>query len=324
MRDGLTLVRMPTYRRPELLARALNSLRAQTITNWRCIVYDDSPDELSKGVCEAFQDERIVHVFNAPRKFAAANIDQCFARSDEADYFFVLEDDNFVLPSFIEDNIATLRERGVSIVLRNQYIAPVDINIDALGACPTILHSRFQECVYAADEFVCSGMFSMGVSNGGLFWTRGARTDLEIRAPQCSAVLHEHLRTILIRDPVYVALKPLAIWSDNGEDTTRHSGGDLAFVRRELNLKQSFNVMRRRIARALQQRGRYDLVQSDIYLTSMHQRQLDIAKALLPWPGRGGLSLAQRVNMTARGITLSLLGRPASDLPDVLDRLDLS
>lgn len=321
MSDGLTLVRIPTYRRPQLLARALATLQAQTTPHWRCIVYDDSPDESCKAVCDALGDARVTHVFNDPRRYAAFNIDQCFARTDDADYFFVLEDDNFVLPTFIEDNIAALKAHQVPIVLRNQYEAPMDIAPDQVAGLPTVLADRFLDRVYDADEFACSALFSIGVSNGGLFWSRQANTDFETRAIGCDAVLQEHMRAFLVRDRVYVAMQPLAVWSDNGEQTTRHSGGRLDYFQRETTLKNSLNLLRRALAGRLKRNGRYELVRSDIFLTPLEDRQRELAKALLPWPGPSALSAAARIEQTLRGVALRALGRPPSGLIPFLENL---
>ena len=46
-------VRVPTYRRPELLERCLKSLIAQTHENWRAIVLDDSPEREGEAVLAA-------------------------------------------------------------------------------------------------------------------------------------------------------------------------------------------------------------------------------------------------------------------------------
>ena len=41
-------VRVPTFRRPTLLKRALLSLIDQTYSNWRCIVFDDCQEKSAK------------------------------------------------------------------------------------------------------------------------------------------------------------------------------------------------------------------------------------------------------------------------------------
>jgi glycosyltransferase involved in cell wall biosynthesis len=47
MESGMSLceVRIPTYKRPDLLKRALSNLRKQTYDNWQAIAFDDSPEQ---------------------------------------------------------------------------------------------------------------------------------------------------------------------------------------------------------------------------------------------------------------------------------------
>ena len=129
------------------------------------------------------------------------------------------------------------------------------------------------------------------------------------------------MRTFMVRDPVYVALEPLAVWSDNGEQTTRHSGGRLNYVQRETALKNSLNTLRRHLAGALKRNGRYDLVRSDMYVTPLRERQREITKALLPWPGAHVLSPPARIEQTLRGLALRALGRLPSGLHPFLEKL---
>ena len=90
----LVLVRTPTYRRPELLTRAMRCLQAQTHEDWICEVRDDCPDGSARAVVEELGDPRIRHVWNQPRKYGVRNLDDCFLCENpyQADYFFMLEE----------------------------------------------------------------------------------------------------------------------------------------------------------------------------------------------------------------------------------------
>ena len=122
----LVHVRTPTYRRPEDLKRCLQSLQRQTWSNWICDVFDDDPDASGRDVVGEMGDSRIRYRRNATQKFASANIDQCFSSANPhgADYFCVVEDDNAILPDFMETGIADCLEYGVEILLRDQLVLP--------------------------------------------------------------------------------------------------------------------------------------------------------------------------------------------------------
>ncbi len=318
MSEVVTEVRIPTYQRPELLRRALASLSAQTTPNWRARVLDDSQDQRCRDVCLSFNDARITHTFNNPRQFAVGNIDQCFARSSDAHYFCVVEDDNYLLPGFIAQNVAAIVETGAPIVLRNQFKAPIDATPEAIGAAtPTVLADRFEERVYSALEFRASVLFSIGVSNGGLFWSKTANTDFEVRAPACGPVLQEYLRTLLVRDAVAVRLAPLAVWSADEAGSSRYAGDNAGFWRRELAIKKALHAARRVIAEEMKREGRCRDVLSTIYRTPLSERQDALLRAGLPWLGEDQLGVVKAVELRARNIAIDLVGR----VPDGFDAL---
>lgn len=318
MSEGVTEIRVPTYQRPELLRRALTSLLAQTTPHWRARVLDDSQDQRCLDVCRSFDDPRIAHTFNKPRKFAVGNIDQCFARGADADFFCVVEDDNYLLPDFIAANIATIANSGAPIVLRNQFKAPIAAPPEALSATsPTVLADRFEERVYSAQEFRTSVLFSIGVSNGGLFWSRAAKTDFEVRAPACGPVLQEYLRTLLVRDAVAVGLEPLAVWSADEAGSSRYAGANTGFWRRELAIKKALHAARRVVAEEMKREGRCRDVLSSIYRTPPRERQDALLRAGLPWPGEDQLGFVKTLELRARNIAIDLVGR----VPDGFDAL---
>jgi glycosyltransferase involved in cell wall biosynthesis len=323
MSAAITEVRIPTYQRPELLRRALSSLLAQTTPHWRARVLDDSQDQHCRDVCLSFDDPRITHTFNDPRRFAVGNIDQSFAKSADADFFCVVEDDNYLLPDFIASNTAAIAETGAPIVLRNQFKAPIDAAPEALAAdAPTVLADRFEHRVYSPREFRVSVLFSIGVSNGGLFWSKAAHTDFEVRAPSCGPVLQEYLRTLLVRDAVAVQLTPLAVWSADEAGTSRYAGADTGFWRRELAIKKALHHARRMAFHELRREGRSYEVFSSIYRTPMHEREEALARAGLPWRARSQLGITKSAELRARGLAIDLLGQAPEGFEALLqDRL---
>lgn len=63
---------MPTRARPALLAEALASVAAQTLSSWECLVIDDGPSAETRAVVEACADERFVYMVPARGGSAAA------------------------------------------------------------------------------------------------------------------------------------------------------------------------------------------------------------------------------------------------------------
>ena len=122
--------RVPTFRRPGLLKRALLSIQEQTYSDWRCVVFDDCPDGSARSVVDNIEDPRISYSHNSQRLGASGNIDKSFARGPMLDgqYAFVLEDDNYLLPDHIERSIGLVNKNSVKVAFCNQYCEIVDVS----------------------------------------------------------------------------------------------------------------------------------------------------------------------------------------------------
>ncbi|BDA83379.1 hypothetical protein Sa4125_09210 [Aureimonas sp. SA4125] len=309
--DGaLVHIRTPTYKRPAALRRALEGLRDQTWQNWVCDVYDDDPDAAGELVCSEIGDPRIRHHRNAPRRYASKNIDQCFSRENPhgASYFFVLEDDNLVLPTFIEQNIELMRTYGVALLLRNQVVEHLSGSPDAYLGESGVLDDLFREGLYDAATFRSSLLSGIGVSNGGLFWSSAAKTELEIGYP-CNATLQEYMRTFSIAEDIYVAMEPLGVWAENGEQTTRDSGGTASYLKRELDLKRAVQCLQRNVWKGMSRAQQKAFLTNERLASSAEVRARVLSKALIPVGAQRLLGLRETLRLAGRGAAIRLLGR---------------
>lgn len=307
---GLVHIRTPTYKRPAALKRALQSMIDQTWQNWICDVYDDDPAQSGRAVCEAMGDARIRYTHNAPQLFASRNIDACFtaANPHRADYFCVVEDDNFILPTFCAENIALCRTHDIEIVLRNQLVEHASATDRAHLSESGVLDDLFLEGLYEAHNFRLSLLIGIGVSNGGLFWSRNARSQLEIQYA-CTATLQEYLRTFAIAEPVYVAMTPLAVWAENAEQTTRNAELKSSYLRRELDLKRSIQALQRQVWHDATPAQRAGFLTSPLFAASAQARAQGITKALLAPGIAGHLPPHDAWRLRSRGLAIRLLGR---------------
>ncbi|WEX08176.1 glycosyltransferase family A protein [Chelativorans sp. AA-79] len=312
---ALVQVRTPTYKRPDALRRCLRTLQAQTWQNWVCDVYDDDPQGSAKAVCDELGDRRIFYNRNRPQKFASPNIDQCFSRRNprKADYFCVAEDDNFILPEFMEENIALCEREGVEIVLRNQLMEYKSGTPEAYLSDFGILDRCLVEGRYEPDLFRLSLIPGIGVSNGGLFWSKSAGSDLEIGYP-CNATLQEYMRTFTIIEDIYVAMKPLAVWAQNGEQTTRDLGDRASYLRRELDLKRGIQLLQRETWRLAGENRRRIFLDTDRFRYDRRARARGLVKALIPTRVGDILTWREKLELTARGLLIRTAGSPEDNL----------
>jgi glycosyltransferase involved in cell wall biosynthesis len=99
---ALVRVFVPTYRRPQLLERALASLVAQTLTDWTCELHNDEPaDEGPALLARRLDDPRISLHKHASNLGARATFNM-FYRPTREPYYSLLEDDNWWEPQFLE------------------------------------------------------------------------------------------------------------------------------------------------------------------------------------------------------------------------------
>lgn len=323
--DCLVHIRTPTYNRTDALRRCLLGMQTQSHENWICEVFDDSPDATGRKVVEELADPRIRYVHNSPRRFASKNIDGCFSKENphNADYFCVVEDDNLILPTFLEENIDLCLSKSVEVVFRNQLVEFASGTEEAHLSEFGILDEKLTERIYAPDVLRMALLADIGVSNGGLFWSRFAKTDFEIHH-DCSATLQEYLRTFAIVDPVYVALKPLAVWAENGTQTTRDQGAALNWFKRELSLKRSVQVLQSLTWQMATREQRASFLHDPAFSYPQDMRAQGLIKSHLRFNVGSALSTKQKMHLLYRGYMIKMLGRAEPGLTRFLQDRSVS
>ncbi|MBD1822206.1 glycosyltransferase family 2 protein [Cyanobacteria bacterium FACHB-DQ100] len=208
-------VRIPTYKRPQLLKRALSSLIDQTYPNWVALVMDDSPDQEAKAVVEQVEDARIQYAPNSQQLGCAGNLNRAFNSKSLAggDYACILEDDNWLMPTFLSENIASLNAYGVDLLLRNQEIW-LQEQSTAKPTGRTTRGNWFTSRMYSSLELHAHLFYFEGISNGGLFWRTSMRSDLQVSQSVLDSGLQEYCRTLQIQDNLYFEPQPLCYWSE--------------------------------------------------------------------------------------------------------------
>src|SRR5512136_722492 len=90
---------IPTFRRPYLLRRAIQSVLNQTYPHFQVWVYDDaSGDETASVVSAIAQRDRRVHYYCHPRNIGMIANFSYSIKSTPPPYFSMLCDDDLLLP----------------------------------------------------------------------------------------------------------------------------------------------------------------------------------------------------------------------------------
>jgi len=228
--------RIPTYKRPELLKRALESLIQQTYTNWIALVFDDSPLNEAKEVLESFNDERLRYKPNKKNLGRAGNIDIAFKSGPYCNgrYAFVLEDDNYLFPGFIESNIDLLKKQDVNILMRNQVVR-IEKDGKSVDTEYTTRGKWFNQGLYTPIELYSYLFFHTGISNGGLFWdTENIKSDLQVGSLVQHSSQQEMFRSLKVKENIYFDPEPLCVFTffDNRKDINGFSKIDSTYWNR--------------------------------------------------------------------------------------------
>ena len=114
---------VPTYRRSRLLARALDSLRAQTMLRWVCDIHNDDPsDSGPQELVQHLDDPRIRLIVHQANLGATATFN-LFYRATAEPYYALLEDDNWWAPTFLEQMLKAMEQYpSVTLAWSNQCV----------------------------------------------------------------------------------------------------------------------------------------------------------------------------------------------------------
>jgi len=103
---------IPTYKRPHLIGRAVQSLLNQTYQNFEIVIIDDSPSDETEKVVKGLDDIRIKYTRNKVRRgFIGAKNQGVEESSADSKYIAFLDDDDEYFPLFLEKTIKKLEEK---------------------------------------------------------------------------------------------------------------------------------------------------------------------------------------------------------------------
>lgn len=165
---------LPTYRRPALLRRAIESVLSQTYPHFELHIYDNaSGDETCRIVAEfACRDRRIKYHCQPENIGPIANFAFGAARV-VTPFFNILSDDDLVAPDFFQRGIETFNRHPTA-----GLFCGAAIKADPLGRVIDVPVDRLPEGLYPPPE----GLFAL-LENGHTDWT-----GIVFRAAAVSAV----------------------------------------------------------------------------------------------------------------------------------------
>lgn len=315
-------IRVPTFKRPNLLRRALESLKAQTHKDWVCRVLDDDPDCSARAVCAAADESRIRYEPNEKNLGICRNLDQSFSLPplQGTDFLCVLEDDNYYLPSNLQENVVRLDRACLDVLLRNQRIEYMHAR-DTPGelSARTAFDGQYCDGFLAHNKLFATFFYSVGANNSSLFWRANVGLDFSTINRLDDPVSQERLRTLCIDRDVDVGFEPLIVWRDNGEESLRPKlDGRIRWRLAQIRSACDERATYRALDAYLVEIGSRDLAFSPAVGSFTAERERVFVRCGLPIPANARrLSRRKRISLHAKRI-LAQIAHMTIDAPPKL------
>jgi glycosyltransferase involved in cell wall biosynthesis len=226
MNAPLVSVVIPTYRRPRLVARAVQSALRQSLTDLEVIVVIDGNDDGTRAVVDGIGDTR-TRVIEQGTNQGPAEARNRGVQEARGRYIALLDDDDEFTAEKLETQVLLIQQRRLE---GGDFLVACRIIVRTKGD-PRILPERlFQEgddlSEYLLDRrspFKRTGM----IASGSLMFPRS----LALRVPfPKDNVLEDYswLLLCVIRDhvPLYMCPEPMFIYHINLESVSRHQTMD--------------------------------------------------------------------------------------------------
>lgn len=111
MMSGLVSIIMPSYNTAAYIKRSIESVIAQTYTDWELIIVDDCSADNTDEVVSQFRDERIRYLKNEKNSGAALSRNRAL-REARGRWIAFLDSDDIWMPQKLEKQIAFMEENG--------------------------------------------------------------------------------------------------------------------------------------------------------------------------------------------------------------------
>jgi glycosyltransferase involved in cell wall biosynthesis len=117
----LVTIVIPTWKRPDSLRRAIDSVLKQTYSAWEIVVADEGASTETEGIVRAFGDGRIRYYRHEVRLGFLGN--WTFGiRHARGEWIAVLGDDDYYLPDFISNRIEMARHNPSVVAVTGTYV----------------------------------------------------------------------------------------------------------------------------------------------------------------------------------------------------------
>lgn len=113
-----------TYKHKDFIIQAIESVLAQTFTNWELLIGDDSPDDATWNIIQGYAQkypDKIRAWHHNPNKGLTENMQFLFSQvSSESEYISFLEGDDVYFPFFLERKMQIFHDYPETVFIYNE------------------------------------------------------------------------------------------------------------------------------------------------------------------------------------------------------------
>lgn len=162
---------IPTFRRPKLLKRAIESVLAQSFNNFKICVYDNASEDETEDVVAEYirQDDRVFYIKNNQNIGALNNMIQG-VEAVSTDFYSLLNDDDFILPDFYQNAI-----REFERYPQAEFVCAKTITVDLINKKIQLRNKDWLPGVYEPSNQIISKMYNSHFTQTGVILRRGMR-----------------------------------------------------------------------------------------------------------------------------------------------------
>ena len=132
MKTPLVSIIIPTYNREHLIGETLDSVLAQTYTNWECIVIDDGSTDNTSELLETYckKDTRYQYHHRPKDQPKGGNAARNYGfKVSKGEYINWFDSDDIMLNQFIEKKIQLLNSEKIKAIICSGYYTDLKLNI---------------------------------------------------------------------------------------------------------------------------------------------------------------------------------------------------
>lgn len=169
-KQPLVSVIMNCYNSDTYLKEAIDSVIAQTYTNWEIIFWDNQSTDKSAQIVKSYNDERIKYYYASTHTSLGEGRNRALEKVN-GDFISFLDCDDFYLPQKLRKTLEAFDDQKIGLVYTNGYTLYEDKNIKKpFYKKPQIEGNIFNQWIASYNAMIPSVMFRKSVLKNLNYW----------------------------------------------------------------------------------------------------------------------------------------------------------